>query len=309
MSSVATEPSSSENEAPETPPTPPAASPPSAARVPSRAGFYAVLAAVAIPGSVAALWLAPRPAYPAEMPPLVVPHQDAAQAHAAIVRLADSAPEQSEQGDERTTLYLEHGRQEVRPTSTPDEARARDQRLEAIAAELSDEGTIDAVRAADVLGTIEALGVPGDARLGDKGAFPASLELYGAVIDGRRVAPAVVIESLAWARWNGIHRRPLTEGMDSALLRAYHGWLVFHGPREGTEFRDDALVDYVRAGGQRGLETEGFLRLSRSDNTGARFAFEAAYEASGNLRLRNHALALGLVELDSEDVHPSGDGS
>lgn len=304
---MAQEPSSSSNESLEAAaPSPAAAAPPSASQS-SRAGFYAVLLALALPGSVAALWIAPRPAYPAEMPPLVVPHQDADAAHLAIVALAAQRPPTDEM-DERATLYLEHGVQEVRPTSTPDEARTRDQRLEELAAALAEAGTLDAVRASDVLATVDALGVPGDARLGEKGAFSSSLELYGAVVEGRRIAPAIVIEAMAWARWNGIHRRPLTEGMSDPLLRGYYGWLVYYGPSEGTEMRGAALVDYVRAGGQRGLETEGFLRLSRNDATGARLAFEASYEASGNVRVRNHALALGLLELENEDVHPD-DGS
>ena len=54
----------------------------------------------------------------------------------------------------------------------------------------------------------------------------------------------------------------------------------------------------------RGLETEGYLRLGRGDPGGAQLAFEAAYEATGNVRLRNHALALGLAELDREDPRP-----
>ncbi len=304
---MATEPSPPSSEPPEKGSAAPAAKPADAA---SRAPFYAVLVALALPGSLSALWLAPRPAYPAEIPPLVVPSVDVIATRAWMDELAAARPPRDGDEDrERTALYLEHGVQEVRPTSTPGEARTRDERLEALGVALVEAGTIDAVRAADVEATVEALSIPGDEALGEKGAFPGALELYGAVVEGRRVAPAMVVDALAWARWNGIHRRPLTEGMNDTLLLAYHGWLAYYGPREGTELRDAALAEYMRVGGGRGLETEGFLRLSRDDTTGARLAFDAAYEATGNVRLRNHALALDLVELEREDVHPSADGS
>lgn len=267
---------------------------------PSRAPLVALVVALAVPGAVSALWLAPRPAVPAEMPPLVVPAQQAAASLAAIARSAEQAPSPDATEQRRRTLYLAHGVTEARRRGSPDEARSRDAELTQLAATQAEAGALDAVRARDVERSVQALRAQGegDARLGEIGALPTALARYGAVIGDRRVAPIVVVEALAWARWNAIHRRTLTEGMDATLLHAYHGWLVYYGPSQGTELRDDALVELVRAGGRRGLETEGFLRLSRNDAHGAQLAFEAAYEASGNVRLRNHALALGLATLE-----------
>lgn len=221
-----------------------------------------------------------------------------------VARLAAEAPAEDDATEaRRRELYVAHGIAEARPTATPGEARTRDEELASLARTLADAGTLDAIRARDVGRTIEALrgSGDGDERLGDLGALPEALARYDAIVDGRRVAPPIVVEALAWGRWNGVHRRPLTEGMDDAMLRAYHGWIVYYGPTEGTDLRGGALVEYVAAGGMRGLETEGFLRLARGDTTGAQLAFDAAYEASGNVRLRNHALALGLAELESEE--------
>lgn len=289
-----------------------ATKPPQAGSAASRAPLLAAILAVAVPGSLAALWLAPRPAHPAEMPPLVVPANDAQATLAAIARSASSALADDDATEaRRRTLYLEQGMNEARPSATPQAARLRDEELAQLAVELDQAGALDAIRARDVGRTMTALRASGDAaeRLGEIGSLPDALVRYGAVVDGRRVAPVIVVEAMAWARWNGIHQRALTEGMDRTMLRAYHGWLVYYGPTEGTELRDGALVELVRAGGLRGLETEGFLRLSRNDRTGARLAFETAYEATGNVRLRNHALALGLAELGEEDPGPVGGGS
>jgi hypothetical protein len=267
--------------------------------------MYAAALAIALPGGIAALWLAPRPAYPAEMPPLVVPASDARASLDAVARAAAAAiPDDEPSEARRRALYLETGLNEVHPSSTPEAARVRDAELAQLAVELEGSGALGAVRARDVGRCVAALRASGDGpeRLGEIGALPDSLVRYGAVFEGRRIAPPVVVEAMAWARWNALHRRPLTDGMDRTLLRAYHGWLVYYGPAQGTELRSGALVELVQAGALRGLETEGFLRLSREDRAGAQLAFEAAYEATGNVRLRNHALALGIAALEEDSL-------
>ncbi len=277
-----------------------------------RGPLLALIIALALPGALCALWLAPRPAEPAEMPPLVVPQVRAQASIASLTSLAGQAPGADDVTEaRRRELYLLHGVSEARPDAAPAQARTRDEELQALAVTLETQGHLDAVRASDVLRTVEALSRGGqDAdRLGEIGAFPRLLEQWGAVLEGRRIAPRIVIHALAMARWNGIHRRELTEGMDETLLLAYHGWLAFYGPSGGTDLRGGALVEYVRAGGRRGLETEAFLRLSRGDAPGAQLAFDAAYEASGNVRLRNHALALGLSSLEPDEARPAEPGS
>ena len=287
-----------------------AASGPAAAA--GRGPLLALIIALALPGALSALWLAPRPAEPAEMPPLVVPQVRAQASIASLTALAGQAPGDDDVTEaRRRELYLLHGVSEARPDAAPAQARTRDEELQALAVTLETQGHLDAVRASDVLRTIEALSRGGqDAdRLGEIGAFPRLLEQWGAVLQGRRIAPRLVIHALAVARWNGIHGRELTEGMDETLLLAYHGWLAFYGPSGGTDLRGGALVEYVRAGGRRGLETEAFLRLSGGDAAGAQLAFEAAYQASGNVRLRNHALALGLSSLEPDEARPAEPGS
>lgn len=280
---------------------------PDASRKLARARVLAAALAFAIPGGTAALWLAPRPATPAEPPALVIPRVRTEAALAEIARLAATAPDERE-GDlaRRRELYLAHGLSEARPRSTPGVARTRDEELAALASRLAESGTLDAVRARDVERTVAALATPGEApsRLGEVGALPRLLAEWGAVRDRRRVAPRLVVHALAWARWNGVHRRPLDEGMSATLLLAYHGWLALHGPSVGTDLREDALDAYVRAGGGRGLEARGFLLLARGDARSAQLAFEAAYEASGNVRLRNHALAIGLELLEPDEYRP-----
>jgi len=323
---VVTEPESSEPEAPEREASSDAVARPAAAsdvaRVASatstpsvatrRAPLLALVAALALPGGLSGLWLAPRPATPAEMPPLVVPHVQAEASIARVAALAGQAPGDDAAAEaRRRELYLAHGVAEARPDSAPGQARARDEELQALAVTLETEGHLDAVRARDVVRTVEALSRGGEdaERLGEIGAFPRLLQQWGAVLEGHRIAPRIVVHALAWARWNGIHGRELIEGMDDTFLLAYHGWLTYYGPSEGTDLRSGALVDYVTAGGRRGLETEAFLRLSQGDAAGAQLAFEAAYEASGNVRLRNHALALGLSSLEPDEARPAEPGS
>jgi hypothetical protein len=270
-----------------------------------------VVLALALPGGVSAWWMAPRPAEPAEMPPLVVPQADVDRALAEIASLAGRAPEEDDAERARRELYVASGHAEARADDPPGAARARSEELARMGAALAESGAIDAVRARDVERGIAALRDGDgsvDERTGEIGAFPVLLERYRVVVEGRRVAPAIVLHALFWARWNAVHRRDLVEGMSDTLRLAYHGWLAFYGPTGGTELRDGALVEYVRVGGRRGIETQGFLLLSRGDVPGAQLAFQAAYEATGSLRLRNHALALSLRDSGDALDEAGGEG-
>lgn len=234
------------------------------------------------------------------MPPFVVPRV------AAIASIASAlAPAARDEGPRRD-LYLAHGLAELHMDDSPAAARTRAEALSAAADALDAAGTLDAARAFDVARGVALLYTPGDGteaeRGGELGAFPSVLERYGAVIAGRRVAPDIVVHALFWARWNAIHSRDLTEGMDATVLRGYHGWLAYYGARGGTELRSGALHEYVRAGGLRGYESEAYLRLSGGDVGGARLALDEAYARTGNVRLRNQALALSVRdgELEAE---------
>ena len=264
----------------------------------SRAPLIALLLALAVPGSLTAWWLVPRPAEPAEMPPFVVPRV------AALTSIATAlAPAARDEGPRRD-LYIAHGLAELHMDDSPAAARTRAEALSAAADALEAAGTLEAARAFDVARGVALLYTPGDGteaeRGGELGAFPSVLERYGAVIAGRRVAPDIVVHALFWARWNAIHNRELTDGMDATVLRGYHGWLAYYGARGGTELRSGALLEYVRAGGLRGYESEAYLRMSGGDIAGARLALDEAYARTGNVRLRNQSLALSVRDGELE---------
>ena len=232
------------------------------------------------------------------MPPLVVPRA------LALASMESALAPAARDPGPRRDLYLAHGLAELHRNDSPTAARARVDALREAAESLAEQGTLDAARAYDVQRGLALLYNPGDGdaeeRSGELGTFPSVLEQYGAVVGRRRVAADVVVHALFWARWNAIHDRPLVEGMDDVVLRAYHGWLAYYGARGGTELRSSALVQYVRAGGLRGFESEAYLRLSGGDVAGARLAFDEAYERTGNVRLRNASLALSIREGDTD---------
>ncbi len=306
MSDTTPSPPGSTPEPLSTSPEPPPAARGGASPAPAgeaRARRVALVLALAIPSALGALWLTPRPAYPAEMPPVVVASEDVRGALANLASLARLAPDDDPNEARRRELFLAYGAAERARRDTPDAARERNRELARLAEVMASQGTLDAVRARDVERAMAALRGASEApdRAAELGGLPDALERYGALVEGRRVAPVVVVEALAMARWNAIHHRPLTEGMDRSLRRGYHGWLVAYAPSSGTDLREAALAELVRDGGMRTLELEGFVRLSRGDTFGAERAFDAAFRASGNVRLRNHALALALASLEPDD--------
>jgi hypothetical protein len=231
------------------------------------------------------------------MPPLVLPRV------LAMASIATSlAPAARDEGPRRD-LYLAQGTAELRRNDSPTAARERSDALRTAAEALATAGTLDGARAYDIARGEALLYAAGEGtaeeRSGELGTFPSVLEQYGAVVEGRRVAPELVVHALFWARWNAIHNRELTEGMDEITLRAYHGWLAYYGASGGTELRSNALLQYVLAGGLRGFESEAYLRISGADFAGAHLALDEAYARTGNIRLRNQALALSIRDADA----------
>lgn len=261
------------------------------------------LSAMALPLCVLALWWAPRAATPTEVPALVLPRAAVRTALLDDEALAARAPT-SEAETRRRDLYLEQGRAEIRADDSVASATGRAEALIHALAAVAEEGGEDAVaavRMADVLrieAALRGVGPPG-ARAGEAGVFMTTLERWGATEEGRRIAPPIVVRALAIARWNAVFTRPLTEGMGPLHLRAYHGWLAFHGAVGWTELRERALEAYSTAGGGRALETRGVLLVRAGEPLAAREAFEDAYERVGSLRLRN--LALGAIEAGASD--------
>ncbi len=249
---------------------------------------------VILPLCLLGLWWWPRPAIPVELPSLVLPRAEVVAAIAAEDALARAAPDSASE-ERRRAAYLEQGRAELRGLDTPASARARLTTLRSATEALAEEGpdAVAAARAADVLRMERALSGEGTeaTRAGELGMFARSLERWHAVEGGTRIAPRLVVRALASARWNAIHDRELTEGLSPLHLRAYHGWLALHGAIGASELRGRALMAYGRAGGARVHEARGVLLFLEGAPDLAAPELLASFEATGNLRVRNHWLA------------------
>jgi hypothetical protein len=265
-----------------------------------RAERVGLILAIVVPAALVAYWASPRPARPSEMPPLAL---SAPEVRASIAREDALAAEarDDELEEHRRRLYLEDGLHEVHADETREEAAARRREMSSVVHEIIEAGGDEAIarsRARDVQRMLPALRSTGQGadlnateRASELGLFPLMLSRYGAVVDGRRVAPEIVIRTLFAARWNAMHGRPMTEGMDELRLRAYHGWLALEGGEAPLGMRRTALDRYASVHGARVFEAQGTLEYEAGDFVDARAAFERAFTLSGSLRLRNHALA------------------
>lgn len=124
------------------------------------------------------------------------------------------------------------------------------------------------------------------------GSFPRMLERYGAMKDGRLVAPFFVARTLFKARWNSIHRLPLTDGFAPIELQAYHGWLALHAHDAPAAQRLAALEAYAEAGGAGVAEARAYFAALAGRPAEAVVRYGELWEEHGDLRARNHALAI-----------------
>ncbi len=268
-----------------------------------RPELIGLVIAISIPAGLVALWASPRPARPAEMPALVLPATEVARAIAEQDALAASATDDEDE-TQRRTLYLAQGLSEVRMDDSPEEASGRAMNLARLARGIAerDPQALAAVRARDVGRVMPALRGEGELsdtqRAAELGVFPAMLERYGAVIEGHRVAPELVIRTMFHARWNAIHGIAMTDGMTRLQLRAYYGWLALEGGTAPIGMRIEAVDAYAAAGGTRVWEARGVLAFEAGELAEARSDFERACDLTGSLRLRNHALAAERAALD-----------
>ncbi|UJR87034.1 hypothetical protein [Sandaracinus amylolyticus] len=253
---------------------------------------------VVVPSSLlVAIWLAPRAAIPAEIPPLSL---DAAEARASIAqehRVAAHAPTDDD-ARRRRELYEAQNLASIHGEPA-ERGEARRAELREVLDRMIDahgEAVVEVVRAEDVERMIPALAGEGDdtSRAALLGDFREALERWGAIAGERRVAPDLVVRALYAARWNAVHGRPLTEGLDEVRLRAYHGWLALHGDAADENLRLAALDAYERAGGANADEARGVLAWRAGDAEAAALAFTRGHERTGDLRLRNHALAAAM---------------
>lgn len=254
--------------------------------------------AVLLPSVLVAIWLTPRAAIPAELPPLAL---DREAVRASIEReheLAGRAPE-GEDATLRRELYEAQNLAELRGEAREVGEHRRARLREVVARIEAAHGpeAIAAIRAADVERMIPALASGGDdeERARALGDFRSALERWSALDGARRVAPEIVIRTLFAARWNAIHGAPLTAGLDDVRLQAYHGWLGLHGDAAEGAMRAGALAAYAAAGGPHADEARGVLAWRAGDWALAEDAFRRAHAASGSVRLRNHAIAASIA--------------
>ncbi|MEM9072806.1 MAG: hypothetical protein AAGE52_30145 [Myxococcota bacterium] len=243
---------------------------------------------------MAVLLALPQAVFPREGPSLWL---DATEV-AAVVAEEDALPAPSgEQVERLRELFAEQGRAETIESEPRVVFRTRTEALRNTTLALREEAGDDAVvalRAAAVTRAFEALrgGLSAEDEEAALGTFPRMLERYDAMRDGRIVAPSFVVRTLYKARWNGIHQLPLTDGFHPVELQAYHGWLALHATAASAERRRSALDAYQRAGGRNVVEARAYLAALAGHAAEASLGYGRIWENHGNLRARNHALAI-----------------
>lgn len=198
---------------------------------------------------------------------------------------------------------------EVLENDMPHEAQARLDELRSIVQTLAqtDESVVRAMRDRYVREVIAWLPRPSSQnRLQRVGNIAAQFTRLFAVEEGRIVAPTSVVRAFIAARWNSIHGIDFTEGMSDDGKRAYFGWIALHAESMSSGERIDALTRYGSLAGPRALEAAAALYFEANRLDLALPAMEAAFQASGNTRLRNHALALAEIAA-APDRHAPGE--
>lgn len=190
-------------------------------------------------------------------------------------------------------LYEAQGLAEIGEGESEEEFETRSQSIRTAVAQVREERGDEAIaslRAQVVEGLDGALRGGRDDEGAFLGSFPRMLERYGAMRDGERVAPDIVLRALFAARFNGIMGLELTEGLSDVELQGYWGWLALGAADVPKERRAQALGAYLEAGGLDGDEALGWFAYEDGDFVSAARFYGRGGEA-GDLRLRNHALA------------------
>lgn len=253
----------------------------------------------------------PRPTAPRGTPALVLDRAAVAEVERDDERLARGYPSNLEQmlaqpDDSRTpqtdmqkirALYLDWGAAEAGRGGSHSVSRSAAMRA-AVSGVLAHEGedAIRALRAALLLRLPRALSGMDDEELDAAllGAFPRMLVRYGLTREGRVVGPAFVVRVLYAARFNVMLGLAPTQDFTDVESRAYWGWLALGAPVDPA-LRMDALDRYEAAGGQHALEARAALLYALGRGIEASSLYEEAYRRTGNLRLRNHAMAASLL--------------
>lgn len=249
-------------------------------------------------GMIGATLAIPQPVDPWEMPSLVLDRTAASDAVQVDRSLAAEALDTSA-AETLRTLFLDHGRAEANP---PYERLAFDDRQTTIHRAIE---TLTTKHGVPALAAMRANAVEefsrvfaegsqearDDYEVGVLGGMRGVLDSYGALHDGVLVAPPLTARVFYKARWNSVHRRPFTEGFAPVELQAYWGWLALHGWGKPLDEREDALVAFRDAGGFGTEEAAALFDLLEGRPGRASKSLEQLYRSTGQLRLRNFALA------------------
>jgi hypothetical protein len=255
---------------------------------------------VAAAAVIGALLAVPQAVDPWEMPSLVLDRAGACDAIERDRALAEQAPDDAE-AETLRSLFLDHGRSEANPpyaVTVYDQRQASIYRATKALIEKDGRGAIEAMRAYAVEELMRVLrdGMQepeDDYELGVLGGFPEVLRQYGVVHGGVLIAPELTVRALYKARWNSIHRLPFVEGLSPIELQAYWGWLALHGWGKPLAKREEALVEFRKAGGFGAEEAAALFDLLGGRPDRASKSLEKLYAARGELRLHN--LALGAL--------------
>lgn len=247
-------------------------------------------------GCAGVLLAQPRSVAPIQMPSLTLPAEPVMEALAEDARAAKRAPTTAiakqldawllerghadQAGDQPQSERFEQGRRmgEGYKNLVKESGASAAVALRAAATERLDaalEGKLAVSKARDVIGS-----------------FALMLEREGCARDAEIVAPQFVVRTLYKARWNLMHGRPPTDAFARIEQRAFFGWQALHGERLPLDQRLQALQAYAEQGGTQVRESAAVLLFRGGQLEAAAAPLAAAYEKSGNLRLRNELRAL-----------------
>ena len=256
--------------------------------------------------SIAVLTL-PKAVLPSEMPRVQVSPGAFAAAVARDEALAAAAP--TGPAADRLRLLLDvQGNAEAGTAESMEETEERSRALRRLRALIEQEGAGDgepeagqdgqperiraALRAQAVLRFWPAL--RGEAEDAEEratlGSFPRMLDRYGAVRDGRLIAPRLVIHALYKARFNHLVGVEPTDGFDAEELRAYWGWAATHAPESRPALRRRAVRQYAMADESNAREIVAVDAVRDGRPAVASRMFTRLYEDTGLLRYRNYSL-------------------
>ncbi len=259
----------------------------------SPAGAKLTVVAVAT-GCAFALISLPRPVLPSGPPPLRLSRHAIQIVIRADQSLASRVPSDA-LAEQFRSHYFAQGQAEASSGETRAQFDARRRALTKAVKRLHehDREAVMALRAEAVQHFEQLTGSNGHRRSERwLGSFSTVLERYNLSLRETSELRRFVVRTLFKARWNAIATLELTDTFEPVEEQAYWGWLALHGDNASpSQRRLDAAHAFRSSGGYGGLEAEGALAAALGRHAWAATRYHEAHTHTGNLRLRNHALA------------------